>query len=83
MAAEKRFRRLGIQVTAGKIIAEPNLSFWTNLFEAHHYKLLQGQPIKILRLERGCTDIFIDYTLFFVKIICVTYKYHATSRLRY
>lgn len=47
--AEAHFRRRGIRITAGKVIAEQNLSFWTDLFEVHHYRLLQGRPIQIFQ----------------------------------
>ncbi len=45
--AERRFRRLGIPITSGKIIADQTLGFWTDLFEVHHYRLLLGRPIQI------------------------------------
>jgi Abi-like protein len=44
---ERRFKRLGIPVTSGKIIADQTLGFWTDLFEVHHYRLLLGRPIQI------------------------------------
>lgn len=45
--SERRFRRLRIPITSGKIIADQTLSFWTDLFETHHYRLLLGRPIQI------------------------------------
>ncbi|HAK75530.1 MAG TPA: hypothetical protein DCM71_01130 [Runella sp.] len=45
--AEQRLRKTGTTITSGKIIAEQTLGFWTDLFEAHHYKLLKGKPIQI------------------------------------
>ena len=45
--SERRFRRLRIPVTSGKIISDQSLGFWTDLFETHHYKLLLGRPIQI------------------------------------
>lgn len=47
--AEKRLLKSGIQITSGKIIAEQSLGFWTDLFEAHHYRLLLGKPIQIFK----------------------------------
>lgn len=34
-------------VTVGKIIAEQNLGYWTELFDLKYYRLLLGVPIKI------------------------------------
>lgn len=45
--AERRFRRLGLPITSGKIISDQSLGFWTDLFEVHHYRLLLGRPIQI------------------------------------
>ncbi|MFT4093253.1 MAG: hypothetical protein QM640_06400 [Niabella sp.] len=45
--SERRFRRLHVPVTSGKIIADQSLGFWTDLFEVHHYRLLLGRPIQI------------------------------------
>lgn len=45
--AEKRLQKSGTSVTSGKIISEQTLGFWTDFFEVHHYKLLQGIPIKV------------------------------------
>lgn len=45
--AEKNVLKKGFVVTSGKIIAEQTMGFWTDLFEVHNYKLLQGKPIKI------------------------------------
>lgn len=45
--SERRFRRLRIPVTSGKIIADQTLGFWTDLFELSHYRLLRGRPIQI------------------------------------
>jgi len=45
--AERRLIKNGASITSGKIIAEQTLGFWTDLFEVHHYRLLQGKPIKI------------------------------------
>jgi len=47
--AEKRLRKTKTPITSGKIIAEQNLGFWTDLFEVHHYRLLKGKPIQIFR----------------------------------
>ena len=53
--AEKRIRKSGNIITSSKIIAEQNFSFWTNLFEGYHYKILHGQPIQIFKtLPKGC-----------------------------
>lgn len=45
--SEKRFRRLKIPVTSGKIIADQTLGFWTDLFELSHYRILRGRPIQV------------------------------------
>lgn len=45
--SERRFRRLHVPITSDKIIANQPLGFWTDLFEAHHYRLLLGRPIQI------------------------------------
>lgn len=45
--SERRFRRLRVPITSGKIIADQSLGFWTDLFEVHHYRLLLGRPIQI------------------------------------
>lgn len=45
--SERRFRRLRVPITTGKIIADQALGFWTDLFEVHHYRLLLGRPIQI------------------------------------
>jgi Abi-like protein len=44
---EKKLRAKGIAITSGKIIAEQNFGFWTDLFAVHHYRLLKGKPIQI------------------------------------
>ena len=43
--AETRVKRRGGTITAGKIIAEQMLGFWTSLFDTHHYRLLRGSII--------------------------------------
>lgn len=43
----KILRRTNGNISQGKIIADLNLGFWTELFELTHYKILQGTPIKI------------------------------------
>lgn len=45
--AEKRLKSSGIAVTSGKIIAEQTLGFWTDLFQAHHYRILKGKQIQV------------------------------------
>ena len=45
--SERRFRRLGVPITSGKIIADQSFGFWTDLFEVHHYRLLSGRPIQM------------------------------------
>ena len=44
-SAEIRVKRRGGTITAGKIIAEQMLGFWTSLFDTHHYRLLSGSII--------------------------------------
>jgi uncharacterized protein YutE (UPF0331/DUF86 family) len=36
-----------MSINAGNIIAEQSFSFWTNFFEAYHFKILKGKPIQI------------------------------------
>ena len=43
--AESTIRRKGSVITAGKVVAEQSLGFWTSLFDPHHYKLIGGSPI--------------------------------------
>lgn len=43
--AERTIRRKGGTVTAGKVIAEQSLGFWTSLFDSHHYRLIGGVVI--------------------------------------
>lgn len=45
--SERRFRRIRVPITSGKIIADQSLGFWTDLFEVHHYRLLLGRPIQV------------------------------------
>lgn len=45
--SENRLKKLKIVVTSGKIIADQNLGFWTDLFELTNYKILRGKPIQI------------------------------------
>jgi len=45
--SEKRFRRIRMPITSGKIIADQTLGFWTDLFELTHYRILRGRPIQI------------------------------------
>jgi hypothetical protein len=45
--SERRFRRLRVPITSGKVIADQSLGFWTDLFEVHHYRLLLGRPIQV------------------------------------
>jgi Abi-like protein len=45
--AEKRLRNSGTPITSGKVIAEQTLGFWTDLFEAHNYRILRGKQIQI------------------------------------
>lgn len=46
---EKRLRKARTFLTSGKIIAEQNFGFWTDLFEVQHYKVLLGRPIKMFK----------------------------------
>jgi hypothetical protein len=45
--SERRFSRLKVPATSGKIIADQSLGFWTDLFEVHRYRLLLGRPIQV------------------------------------
>lgn len=50
----KYLKTSSISITSGNIIAEQSFSFWTNFFEAHHFKILKGKPIQIFsNLPRG------------------------------
>lgn len=56
--AERTIRRMGGTVTAGKVIAEQSLGFWTSLFDSHHYRLIGGVvihcfPIKPASVNRN------------------------------
>ena len=44
---ELLLRRKRISITCGKIVSEQSLGFWVALFLSHHYRLIDGQPIKI------------------------------------
>lgn len=46
-SVQKILHRSPANISQGKIIADINLGFWTELFETTHYKLLLGTPIKI------------------------------------
>ncbi len=46
MSSEKTIRRKGGSISSGKVIAEQSLSFWTSLFDVHHYRLIGGVPIQ-------------------------------------
>lgn len=48
-SVNKILMRSPANISQGKIIADINLGFWTELFELTHYKILQGTPIKIFR----------------------------------
>ncbi|MDR1146734.1 MAG: Abi family protein [Verrucomicrobiales bacterium] len=53
--AEKRLKRMGVPVTAGKIIAEQSFGFWSDLFAKYHYRILQGRVIKaFVNLPPNC-----------------------------
>ena len=45
--SERKFKRHKVRVTSSKIIADQSFGFWTDLFEAHHYRLLLGRPIQV------------------------------------
>lgn len=56
--AEKTISRKGGTITAGKVIAEQSFSFWTSLFDTHHYRLIGGViihcfPNKPLAMNRS------------------------------
>ena len=65
MQAEKTIRNSGRTPTAGRIISEVTLGFWTSLFERKQYRVLRGQPIQIfsgLPSEIGRADVANDLT---------------------
>jgi len=43
--AERRIRKKGGRVTAGKVFAEQSFGFWTSFFEPQHYRLIGGVVI--------------------------------------
>lgn len=45
--AEDKLTRRGVTITTGKIIADQNFGFWTELFERTFYIILSGVPIQI------------------------------------
>src|SRR5690606_7063571 len=46
--AEMKIRKKSKAVHSSKIIAEQNLGFWTSFFDPHHFKIIEGIPIKAL-----------------------------------
>lgn len=51
-------------ISQGKIIADLNFGFWTELFEGTHYKNLQGRPIQIFsNLPAGMNRSHINHRL--------------------
>ena len=47
--SEKALLQKNHNVTAGRLIAELNFSFWNSLYETHHYALLKGVPGTIFK----------------------------------
>lgn len=45
--AESNLVKRGLAVSSGKLIAEQNMSFWTDLFETNHFRELRGCPMKL------------------------------------
>ena len=43
--AENKMLRKGIDVSAGKVLAEQSFGFWVSLFESAHYRLIGGSVI--------------------------------------
>lgn len=43
---EMKIRKKSKVVRCSKIIAEQNLGFWTSFFDPHHFKIIEGTPIK-------------------------------------
>ncbi|MBY8963371.1 Abi family protein [Flavobacterium sp. D11R37] len=43
--AENKIKRQKKTITSGLVIAEQSFSFWTSLYDTHHYKLLSGSII--------------------------------------
>lgn len=44
--AEQKLKNKGVNITAGRIIAEQTLGFWISFFDLIHYKILKGVPIQ-------------------------------------
>ena len=51
LSSERTIRRKGGSISSGKVIAEQSLSFWTSLFDVHHYRLIGGVPIQCFNLK--------------------------------
>jgi hypothetical protein len=65
----KIVRRTSGNVSQGKIIADLNLGFWTELFETTHYRILQGVPIQIFsNLSSGTNRRIINQKLERIRI---------------
>ncbi len=47
--ATNKLAKKRMPVTSSQVIAEQSFSFWTELFETHYYRLLNGKPIKIFK----------------------------------
>lgn len=46
VTSEKLILKKGGTVSSDKVIAEQSMSFWTSLFDVHHYRLIGGIPIQ-------------------------------------
>lgn len=59
--AENKLKVKGLDITAGRIIAEQSFGFWVSFFDLIHYKLLKGIPCKVfqkLPSEYGRKEIY-------------------------
>ncbi|MCF0040477.1 hypothetical protein [Dyadobacter fanqingshengii] len=48
-AVENKSRKARLPITNAKIVSDQTFGFWTAIFEPAHYRLLQGQPIKVFK----------------------------------
>ncbi|SKC04027.1 Abi family protein [Dyadobacter psychrophilus] len=50
-AVENKSRKARLPVTNAKIVSDQTFGFWSSIFEPAHYRLLQGQPIKVFKYK--------------------------------
>lgn len=65
LTAERRLTVRRKPITAGLVIAEQSLGFWTSLFNTHHYRILSGSvihcfPDKPNNIQRKQINLILD-----------------------